>query len=907
MTEPSPASVAESGVARANAVVSPRLFAAWVSMVCQRRRLVLAICVGLTILAVATIADRFAISTDTDDLISPDLAYRQAIMRVNAAFPGVRDRILVVIDSHDEGHAMDAARILADQMRTRPDLFADVSALHELALFRRNGLLFKDEDSLESLVDRMSAAQPFLGSLTLDPSLRGLFDLLATIARHGDEANTLSGAEVFRLFDSVADITEAANNAAPGTLSWSRLIGDDTDETLVRRFISVTPTFDFSSLRPANAAIEALRGWVETYKLTPVNGIRVRLTDEAVLNDEELQSVSIGMGMAGLLSLVAVIVLLAIAFHSPRTTAAALITLLVGLVWTAAFAFLTIGTLNLISVAFAVLFIGLSVDFSIHFALRYREVARKHLPQDGLAFAAAHVGGALSLAALAAAIGFLSFLPTAYTGLAELGVIAAAGMGIALLLTFTLLPALIMVIRPRMYRPIGFQGDLQNRLERGLRTYARPVTVLGGALVIGCASLVPQAYFDFDPLNLKDPSSESVTTLIELMDEAPAYRFPISILAEDLETAEQLAVPLSALPTVGETRTLMTFVPTNQDAKLNLVTDLRWILGPSLSAAPAPPPSNAEIIAAGEDLLVALDEVTEHRAVDLGDVPMPVAGMVATTFSRELSTLLERAATSPAVLADLHTRLLGTLPSRLEDLAMALNAAPVGIDDVPPVLRDQWITSDGRALLQVFPAEPVHRDRDALQAFVTSVQTLAPEAGGAPVGIYEGGRAVVEAFLEAAVIAVAAIALLLVIMFRNLRDTLIVFAPLILAALMTVALSVLIPIPFNFANVIVLPLLFGLGVAGSLHLVIRERKQTGGATAMGTSTPRAVLFSALTTIATFGSLSLSAHQGTASMGLLLTVSITLVLVCTLVFLPALLALRADSWRLFRGSGSPETR
>jgi hypothetical protein len=241
----------------------------------------------------------------------------------------------------------------------------------------------------------------------------------------------------------------------------------------------------------------------------------------------------------------------------------------------------------------------------------------------------------------------------------------------------------------------------------------------------------------------------------------------------------------------------------------------------------------------------------------------------------------------PKTLRELQKRLLASLPARLESLRDSLDPQPVTLKNLPRAIVDRQLAADGRARLTVYPKENL-RDPAAIKRFVASVRSVAPDATGAPVIIYEAGRAVIRAFIEAGVISVVCISILLIVLMRRLHEVLLVFAPLALAALMTVAASVVLDLPFNFANVIVLPLLFGLGVAGNIHIVMRERDETGAEGVLSTSTPRAVVFSALTTIGSFGSIALSSHPGTASMGILLTISITLTLATALIVLPGLL-------------------
>ena len=207
--------------------------------------------------------------------------------------------------------------------------------------------------------------------------------------------------------------------------------------------------------------------------------------------------------------------------------------------------------------------------------------------------------------------------------------------------------------------------------------------------------------------------------------------------------------------------------------------------------------------------------------------------------------------------------------------------------DLPLDILLRYLASNGRARVQVYPTENLE-DPEALKRFVDAVRAVAPDATDSPVEILEAGRAVVNSVVTAALISIIAVTLMIFLVLRSVRDTLLVLIPLLLAALYTVAAMVALSMPFNFANVIVLPLLMGLGAANGIHLVSRAREEKSAAAAFSTTTPRAVIFSSLTTIASFGSLAVSGHRGTASMGELLVMSIGLTLICTLIVLPALM-------------------
>lgn len=852
-----------------------RLCGAWVGFVYRRAGPVLLLSVALAVLAAWYAATSLGINTSNDDMLSSDLPFRQDSIRYDREFPQTTGNIVIVLDGATVDQSDIAADRLTEALRERPRLFSAVFDPAGMEFFRRNGFLYLDEDELADLIDRLAGAQAFLGTLWRDPSLRGLFGVLGLALENAGDASP--PAALGRVMARIAAVVEAQNAGRPAILSWREMIdGRTADEAARRRVILVRPALDESSLQPAGDAIEAIRTLAQQMDITPANGVRLRLTGTAALEEEELRSVAEGMGLAGLISAVLVLVLLLWGLRSPWLVAAMLATLAIGLVWTAGFATLTVGRLNLISVAFAVLFIGLSVDFGIHFTLRLREeLDSGTTPAAAFSGAGRGVGGALTLCAVAAAIAFYSFLPTDYVGLAELGAIAGSGMFIALIANLTVLPALIALFppRPRHLPPSSASG------AGWIARHARPVAIGAGVLALGAAALAPAVRFDFDPLNLRDPSTESVSTLFDLMEGEEAGPYSIDVLVDDPDRARTMVAALEDLPVVKSVISADQFIPADQDSRLAIIEQAAFLILPSLSGEPIAPPTPAARATALSDFRATLDRYLQSAPQDAASRDSAV----------RLAAALGRFQATPEALAELERRLLGTLRPRLEALQQAFEAQPVTRDDIPLPLLRRYVSESGIIRLEVYPKEDV-RDPAAMNRFVAAVRTVAPRATGSPVIIVEAGRTVIGAFAEAAAISVLAIAILVWLILRRIRDVALVFAPLALAALLTVAVSVLSGLAFNFANVIVLPLLFGLGVASAIHLVLRERRGAGLDALFGTSTPRAVVFSALTTIGSFASIALSSHPGTASMGILLAVAIALTLVCTLVVLPALMAL-----------------
>jgi len=857
------------------ACLPSRAFGAWVGVVVRAAWAVIALCVLLTAAAGWYTATRLGVSTDTTDMLSPELPFRRDAARISRAFPQLNDSIVVVIDAPTADQAEDGALALGAALHRHPDLFPTVFDPRGEPFLRRNGLLYRDAKDVSALVDRLAGAQAFLAALWRDPSLRGLFGVLRLAL--DNSAAAPAPADLARVIDALAAATGDAAAGRAGMVSWRALLdpGEAAPEAR-RRILVITPKLDFGSLQPAGRAIGEIRRLVATLPALGQPGVRVRLTGSAPLAEEELVSVIDGMGIAGLLSLSLVVGLLFWGLRSVRLVMATLLTLLMGLVWTAGFATLAVGRLNLISVAFAVLFIGLSVDFGIHFVLRAREsLDRGDETRHALVSAAAAVGGALGLCALAAAIAFFSFLPTDYVGLAELGLIAGAGMFIALAANLTLLPALIAVMRPRPHaaEPVTPHGTLAPFARR-------PRMVVGGALLVGiaAAAVAPMARFDFDPLNLKDSTTESVRTLFDLRHAADGAPYTIEILTAGAAAEARLAARLEALPEVRRVIALARFVPNDQADKLAAIEQAAFMLLPAFQARPLARPDERARLAAFRDF-------NAYLAGWQGGKTDPRVVAAVQRLRRALAAL----GGDGKALSGLERRLVGALPQRLADLRLALEAGRVTRESLPKSIRDRYVAADGSTRIEVQPAANLN-DPAALRRFVEAVRVVAPHASGSPVVIVEAGDAVLDAFVTAAVVSVLGIGFLVVLLLGRVRDVLLVFAPLALAALMTVAAVAAFGLAFNFANVIVLPLLFGLGVASAIHLVMRARDRSGLDDLFATNTPRAVMFSALTTIGSFASIALSAHPGTASMGILLTIAIALTLVCTLVVLPALMAL-----------------
>ena len=859
-------------------------FVAWVSWVVRYPMLAVAVFSLLTLVSATFTISNLSINTDTEDMLSSELPFRKNSIALSKAFPQFSDNLVIVVDAPTSDQTHDAANLLSKHLKLNSNLFGEIYDPIGDPFFQRNGLLYLNVDELENYVESLAAAQPFLSRLNASPNLTSLFTLIEQIIESETRTNVqIPGKLASAALNSISEVMKSqVSEPLPRSLSWRNLIsGQRSSLNDQRRVIIIQPKTDFSSLQPGKEAIDKIRKITDQLKLKQKFEARVRLTGSLALSQEELQSVIQGLGLAGIISLLLVIGLLFCCLRSITLLISCLFSLICGLIVTAGFATASVGTLNLISVTFAVLFIGLSVDFSIHYCLRYREIkanSRDHV--DAVIAAAKSCGPALALSAIAAAIAFFSFLPTNYIGLAELGIIAGSGMLVALIANFTLLPALIVLLpKPKIQTFTSPQSIVVIFSESlGYRTL---VLITALAIVFISITIFHRVTFDFDPMKLRNPNTESVSTLVEMMSESEKSPYSISILTDNLQQANRLSKKLSSLSTVDAAVTFSSLIPENQEDKLELIENLTLILTPSLDLETTKlNPPLLELQNSFHSLRKSISEALERPST--GNFTDSLARLNLTMKQFEAKTNLDTNA-----LKKLNSLLFSSFHQRLNELRKSLEASTISDAEIPTALRERFITKNGKARIDLYPAGNI-QSRKALINFVKDVQKVSPQATGAPVSIYEAGNTVVEAFIQAGITTILLIGILVLFLTKRLREIVLIFTPLGIAALMTSSASVMFSLPFNFANVIVLPLLFGLGIAGNIHMVIRERQTRHIAEIMVTTTPKAVLFSALTTIGSFGSIALSSHPGTSSMGALLTISIISTLISTLIFLPALM-------------------
>ena len=816
----------------------------------------------------------FAMTTDVNELISPSIPWRQREAAFEHAFPQY-ELTVAVLDAPTAELVDQATDALVQRLSQQKDLFHSIEEPKGGRFFKQNGLLFEPAADLAGQMKMLAQAQRLVQVLAGDPSLRGVIQVLQ-FGLLGVQGGQITLDNMTWPLTLAADAVEKVNAGQLSSFSWHELVqgrAATPDERL--RFLQIRAALDYSELEPGKRATDTIRNTAADLDLAGKYQARLRLTGPVPMADEEFSTIKENAGLNATVTIAVVLVILWLALRWARIIVAVFVALVVGLSITAAVGMLMVGTLNLISVYFAVLFIGLGVDFGIQFSVRYRaeryEIDNLH---EALLQAGRRAGAPLTLAALATAAGFLSFLPTVYKGVSELGLIAGVGMLIAFAGSITLLPALLSRLKPPS-EPVALGYKALAPVDQFLAEHRMAILIVTLAVVAGGLPLLYWLRFDFNPINLRSPTTEAVATYLALKSDPNNGAYDIQVLEPSLAAADQTAEKLRALPQVARVVTLSSFIPADQQQKLPLIqTAAKTLLAVLNPAAPSPPPTDAQNVSMMNSTVDFLKRLAGNGS-----------GGGAVAARRLAAAMATLAKADPSVRQRAAAVFVPPLRTALDDLRSLFSAREVSRANLPADLAREWVTPDGRARIDVAPKGDTD-DNDLMRQFARAVQTVAPDATEGPVSILEARSAVVSAFIEAGACALLSIGILLWITLRRFGDVLLTLVPLLLACVVTLEICVLVDLPLNFANIIALPLLLGVGVAFKIYYIMAWRE--GQTNLLQSVLTRAVTFSACTTATAFGSLWFSSHPGTSSMGKLLAISLLTTMAAAALFQPVLM-------------------
>jgi len=839
-----------------------QLLSRWVRLVVRLPKFTLIVLSLMTLVFGWVAFSQFKINSDLTQLIRQEADWRVDFDRFQEEFPQLTKTAVVVLSASSLQRLELATEQVVNYLDERPERFSDIFAPGHDQFIRDRIFLYMNVDQLDLAVDRLAQAQPWLSAVSEDPSLVGVFDLLIDglendpPERFGEILGLLSG--------SIEKTLQGLNNK----VWW----GDEIfplEETRYQLIYVKAPSNYLESL-PDAAFMEELRLMLGTLDLPP--GVDAKLTGEVPLQHEEIEAAIDGIALAGWIALILLFLVMFVGVRSFRIILGTFILLGIGVTWTIAYALLSVGEFNTLSLIFVVMFFGLGVDFALHYSLRFQEAVSRNQEKSGaLVESAISVGRAISLGAVTTAVGFLGFWPTDYQGLADLGVISAGGMLIACFLAFTFLPAFYSVIDAPRAHKVGLPSS--DRIISWLLDRRKTVVGMGVIIAILAGSQALQLQFDYSVLALKDPQAESMRAHRELQAEGISTDYSLFVVNDESVDQETLR----ALETVKDVMIVEDLVPEDQEEKMFMIEDLQFMLSDALKLSSDKNEPTATEIKKSSSLL--LQTLRSSLSQDMTVPSYVLEGLIESLEEMQLA--------SDAQWLNLQEGVVSDLLVQLQSIQRRIDVEEIGFEDLPDSITSRLISKNDQHLSVIVPSQ----DMDSilnLSTFIESVRAIAPAATGRPVIEWGVGSLVVDSFQTALMLSAVSILLILLLALRNFLAALIVLVPLLLAALVTFGVAVFSGISINMANILVLPLIFGLGAASGIHVVDRYLGEENVSELMHSSTPRAVVLSNLTTVGAFASLSLSAHQGAASVGVLLTIAVCLLLAFTLFLLPVLL-------------------
>jgi hypothetical protein len=662
----------------------------------------------------------------------------------------------------------------------------------------------------------------------------------------------------------------------------------------------VTPRENDHGFNKAEEPLRRLRAAIAAVKAEHPR-VAVGVTGKDALETDEMAAAMRDTTLATAISLIGFSLLMVLFLRGVTRPALEVATLGIALCWTFGAATLLVGHLNLLSVVFTPLLLGLGVDYGIHLLARYEEQRRRgRSVRVALERTLLAVGPGVITAALTATACFLALTLTDFLGLRELGLITGTGIVLSLVASLVVLPALVMLKERGWIEAISEGPGLLQEEPRPFVAFAyrRPVLVVAAGIGLAALSLgaLRGIGFDLNPLHMQTEGAESVAWELKLLGGSDRSTASAEIVARSLDEVRFKTAALQALPTVSRVESILTFLPDEQERKLKLLRSVRPLLrGLTIEPGGAGP---VNLSALGE----ALDRI-RFKMVE-GNAETPDADPSARQRA-EVRALIEAfqvkvsaagADVAEGRLAAFQQALFADLADKLHTLRANVMGGPMTASDLPEPLRKRYIGQNERYLIRAYPVEDIW-DPGPLGRFVADLQSVDPDVVGDPVGLHIYTQAFRRAYEQATIYALIAIFILVFVDFQSLGHALLAMTPLLVGTAWTVGLMWVFRVPFNLANVIFLPLIIGAGVENGIIVLYRWREEGAIFRGLPASTGMGVALASLSTTVGFASLMISGHRGVYSLGLLLTLGTICVLVASLTVLPGLLRILAGRRRI----------
>ena len=882
--------------------------------------IVVALSIILAGLSIWVTGEKLTFKTGRGDLVAKGLPYVKLYEEYRDQFEDL-EGMVIVAESESPEKMAEFAETLAAKLKVRPDLFSQVIYKFDTSYFRSRFLLYLDPPDLESLQTKLEEHQNFIESVNASPGLNpllneinreissGMVDSLMTDFLGGDDAEEEEKKNDENDLNLLIRIIKEMNRSLKKNYHykspWQSLFNSGEESLrekgyLVSKnekllFILAVPNEDETSFTGYKDSVYSARELIAEVK-KDFPSISVGLTGEDVISTDEMITTQKDVELASKIALGGVALLFIIAFKGIVKPLLAVFSLLIALAWSLGFTSLTVGHLNILSVVFTTILIGLGIDFGIHILERYKE-ERKEGDDISTALQKTLQGtgqGNFS-GAITTAMAFGAMVLTDFIGIVELGWIAGWGILFCMIAMVLLLPALV-TLEEKWRKPVYTKSVEKpitasiSWLDRFFSHYKLIITACC-LLVLVSSLALRTAHFDYNLLNLQTKGTEAVKYEMRILENAGRSAWSAAMLADTLEEVRQKETQLKNLSTIENVESIAAMVPKHQEENLQYV---RENLSPLLS----------ELYVEEEDESFSLKALTKTlkrirfklQGREGKEDKVAQAAREIDKFFKEVESVEEDLA--EAQLQEFSEELFVDYRGLMANLKKNAEPKLVEISKIPKSLRDRYISKQGKYLITIFPSVDIW-NLDERNRYLKDLRSVDANVTGSAVHMFNSTRLMTEGYINGGIYAMTAIIIYVFIVFRNPRTVFFILLPVIAGSIWTVGIMELTGLKLNMANLVILPLILGIGVVNGIHITHRYREEKDkNSVVLGKSTGQAVILSSLTTMIGFGSMMVADHYGVFSLGLVLTLGVFCCLVASITFLPALLKLSAaKGWKV----------
>jgi hypothetical protein len=840
-----------------------------------------------------------------DNLVGSDKKYHQVFMKYQQEFPG-EDEFAVVVESQSMDRNRQFVERLAAKLQVETNLFTDVFYKGDLVSLGKKALLFAPEADLKEMRTTLKAYLPFIDQFTKATNLDSFFEL---VNRQFRTAKREENAENNALISAVPALQRIIDEASvslslPGTPVSPGVDalfggGKEAQERMYLTFATNRIYLITTRAVSGDVVPEAVKRMRELIRDTEmeVPGLNVGLTGEPVLDFDEMQQSQRDSTLASIVSLMLCSLIFIYAYRETGRPLKAVACLVIGLGYTMGFTTLVVGHLNILTITFAPILIGLAIDFAIHFITRYEEETRNQQPPgEAMVKAMVFTGQGIVTGALTTAGAFLAMGLTDFKGIQEMGIISGGGLVLCLVPMMTMLPVLLMRgSQNALDHAVGMAAEKRAQIESFWLDHPGWIIGVTMALCGAAATQLPRTKFDYNLLHMQSKGLSSVEFEKKLVYSGQSVLYA-AIVADSLSQAHRFEEIVSNLPAVSSVDgndkgdAMFDLFTRDQSKKIQMVHSIQNEISNLSFATPDDGPVNLT------DLSTTLYSTMGYLALAAQEVPKDRAELAQQLLSlrRDISDFrVKLLSGAPAI----PERLRGYQQALFDDIDGTFNAikdqdtsGPLKPGDLPPSLRSRFVGITGQYRIMVFPKYDIWNHEvqgEMIKELRTALKGDADRVTGTPVQLYEYTTLLKNSYEQAALYALGAIALMVFIHFRSLLCVALSLLPVAIGSTWTMGIMGLAGIPFNPANIMTLPLVIGIGVTNGIHILNRVAEERN-ASILSKSTGKAVLVSGLTALAGFGSLTLGRHQGIQSLGLVMAIGIAACMIAGLTFLPALI-------------------